>query len=230
MLRCLVVDDDPEIRSALADYLQRFDMSVQTAADGGHMRRALAGANFDVVVLDLMLPGESGLTLCQWLQRERPTLPVLMLTAQGDPASRIVGLELGADDYLAKPFEPRELVARLHALTRRQAKAQRAAGEQREVSFKGWRFDPMLRQLVSPEGVLVALSSAEHRLLVAFVENPRRVLSREQLLELTRARGVDVSDRSVDLAVSRLRAKLGGEGLIRTLRGSGYLFDAEVST
>ncbi|MBV8380789.1 MAG: response regulator transcription factor [Paucibacter sp.] len=229
MLRCLVVDDDAEIRCALADYLQRFSVAVQTAADGPQMRRALAGANFDVVVLDLMLPGESGLVLCQWLQRERPALPVLMLTAQGDPASRIVGPELGADDYLAKPFEPRELVARLHALTRRQSKLQRAAGEQREVTFRGWRFDPMLRQLLSPQGVVVALSSAEYRLLIAFVENPMRVLSRDQLLDLTRARGVDVSDRSVDLAVSRLRAKLGGEGLIRTLRGAGYLFDAEVT-
>ena len=230
MLRCLVVDDDPEIRSGLAAYLQRFDMAVQTASDGVQMRRLLAASSIDAIVLDLMLPGESGLALCQWLQRERPNLPVLMLTAQGDPASRVVGLELGADDYLPKPFEPRELVARLHALTRRRVKAERAAGEQREVQFRGWRFDPMLRQLVSPDGVVVALSSAEYRLLTAFVEHPKRVLSREQLLELTRARGVEVSDRSVDLAVSRLRAKLGGEDLIRTLRGSGYLFDVEVGT
>ncbi len=228
MTRCLVVDDDPEIRAGLADYLQRFGMSVQTAADGVQMRRALGGVGFDVIVLDLMLPGESGLALCQWLQRERPDLPVLMLTAQGDPASRVVGLEMGADDYLAKPFEPRELVARIHALTRRQAKAKRAAGEKHEARFKGWRFDVLLRQLVSPEGVVVALSSAEYRLLAAFVEHPRRLLTRDQLIELTRAPGVDVSDRSVDLAVSRLRAKLGGESLIRTLRGEGYLFDAEI--
>jgi two-component system OmpR family response regulator len=223
----LVVDDDPEIRAGLAEYLQRFGMTVQTAADGVQMRRALVGAGFDVLVLDLMLPGESGLALCQWLQQERPELPVLMLTAQGDPASRVVGLEMGADDYLAKPFEPRELVARINALARRQAKARRAGAQQHEARFKGWRFDGVARQLISPEGLVVALSSAEYRLLAAFVEHPRRLLSREQLIELTRARGVEVNDRSVDLAVSRLRSKFGGEQLIRTVRGEGYLFDVE---
>ncbi len=228
MTRCLVVDDDPEIRAGLADYLQRFGMEVQTAADGVQMRRQLTGANFDVLVLDLMLPGESGLSLCQWVQRERPELPVLMLTAQGDPASRIVGLEMGADDYLAKPFEPRELVARLNALARRQAKARLAGAHAREARFKGWRFDVVARQLVAPDGLVVALSSAEFRLLAAFVEHPRRLLSRDQLIELTRARGVEVNDRSVDLAVSRLRAKFGGEQLIRTVRGEGYLFDVEL--
>ena len=228
MTRCLVVDDDPEIRAGLADYLQRFGMEVQTAADGVQMRRQLASASFDVLVLDLMLPGESGLSLCQWVQRERPELPVLMLTAQGDPASRIVGLEMGADDYLAKPFEPRELVARLNALARRQAKARLAGAHAREARFKGWRFDVVARQLVAPDGLVVALSSAEFRLLTAFVEHPRRLLSRDQLIELTRARGVEVNDRSVDLAVSRLRAKFGGEQLIRTVRGEGYLFDVEL--
>ena len=230
MTRCLVVDDDPEIRTGLAEYLQRFGMEVHTAADGVQMRRLLAGASFDVLVLDLMLPGESGLSLCQWVQRERPELPVLMLTAQGDPASRIVGLEMGADDYLAKPFEPRELVARLNALARRQAKARLAGAHAREARFKGWRFDAVARQLVAPDGLVVALSSAEFRLLAAFVEHPRRLLSRDQLIELTRARGVEVNDRSVDLAVSRLRAKFGGEQLIRTVRGEGYLFDVEIES
>jgi len=234
MTRCLVVDDDAEIRSSLQQFLQGFNMSVATAGDGGEMRRQLAAASFDVIVLDLMLPDENGLALCQWVQQAHPEAAVIMLTAQGDPISRVLGLEMGADDYLAKPFEPRELVARIHALRRRMAKGERAESSQRSLQFEGWRFDRLLRQLLSPAGVVVPLSSAEYRLLTAFVERPGRVLSREQLIEASRAPGVEVNDRSIDLAVSRLRQKLGDSSreprLIRTLRGEGYLFDVKVST
>ena len=230
-MHCLVVDDDAEIRSSLASYLQGFGWRVSTAADGQAMRRQLAAARFDALVLDLMLPGEDGLALLRWLQTQAEAPPVLMLTARGDTTSRIVGLELGADDYLPKPFEPRELVARLQALVRRATKG--SADDARLLRFGRWRLDRLARQLISEDEVGIALSAAEYRLLAAFVQRPGRVLSREQLIELTRAPGVEVNDRSIDLAVSRLRAKLGDTArepsLIRTLRGEGYLFDAEVS-
>jgi len=231
MLNCLVVDDDFEIRESLQDYLQSFGMRVEVAIDGPSLRRLLPSRRFDVIVLDLMLPGEDGLSLCRWVQQEYGT-PVIMLTAQGDPISRVLGLEMGADDYLAKPFEPRELVARINAVMRRSSRGTRSAETTRSVSFGGWRFDLLARQLFSPDQVMMPLSSAEFRLLSAFVEHPGRVLSREQLIELTRAPGVEVNDRSIDLAVSRLRSKLGDSprdpGLIRTMRGEGYLFDTQV--
>ena len=229
-VRCLLVDDDDEIRRPLAAFLGRFGFAVEQAVDGEGLRRVLAsavGRDIDVVVLDLLLPDENGLDLCRWLRAERPGLPVIMLTALGDPASRIVGLELGADDYVPKPFEPRELVARIHAVLRRARGGGALAAAATSVGFGAWRFDRVRRQLLSADGVVVALSSAEFRLLGAFIDHAGRVLTREQLLDLTRAPGVDVSDRSVDLAVSRLRGKLGGDaGLVRTLRGEGYLFDA----
>ncbi|MDN3919054.1 response regulator [Roseateles violae] len=238
--RCLVVDDDAEIRQAVGDYLRRFGLRVWAAANGVEMRRLIGSNEFDIVVLDLMLPDEDGLSLCRWLRRDSPRLPIIMLTAQGDPISRVLGLEMGADDYLGKPFEPRELVARIKAVLRRsQPDGQGPAGgrpaetaRRRLVQFEGWRFDRVLRQLRSPDDVLVMLSNAEYRLLSAFIDRPGRVLSREQLIELSRAPGVVVNDRSIDLAVSRLRQKLGDSsrepGLIRTLRGEGYLFDARV--
>jgi len=231
---CLVVDDDAAIRTHLTAYLQGFGWQVSAAADGEAMRQALAACRPDAIVLDLMLPGEDGLALLRWLQARGDAPPVLMLTARGDTASRIVGLELGADDYLAKPFEPRELVARLQALLRRVHKGQTAVDDDtRLLRFGRWRFDRLTRQLLSADDVGIALSSAEFRLLAAFVRRPGRVLSRDQLIELTRAPGVEVNDRSIDLAVSRLRAKLGDAaretGLIRTVRGEGYLFDAEVT-
>ncbi|MDC6169165.1 response regulator [Paucibacter sp. XJ19-41] len=235
-IRCLVVDDDGEIRSALQDFLQRFGMQVAAATDGAEMRRRVGAQAFDVVVLDLMLPDENGLSLCRWLRAQHPGTAIVMLTAQGDPISRVLGLEMGADDYLPKPFEPRELVARIHAIRRRVQQGERqqtsSAEPPRELRFEGWRFDRLLRQLVSPTEVVVALSSAEYRLLSAFVERPGRVLSREQLIELTRAPGVEVNDRSIDLTVSRLRQKLADSSreprLIRTMRGEGYLFDAKL--
>lgn len=232
---CLVVDDDAEIRTSLTAYLQGFGWQVSAAGDGQAMRQLMSAARFDTIVLDLMLPGEDGLALLRWLQTQPESPPVLMLTARGDTMSRVVGLELGADDYLAKPFEPRELVARLQALVRRSSKGQAAAiaDDTRLLRFGRWRFDRMTRQLINADDVGIALSSAEFRLLAAFVQRPGRVLSRDQLIELTRAPGVEVNDRSIDLAVSRLRAKLGDTArepsLIRTVRGEGYLFDAEVS-
>ena len=232
MARCLVVDDDAEIREAVGRYLQGFGFETDTAADGRALKRLVAATRYDAVVLDVMLPGEDGLALLRWLRTQSPTpqVPVVMLTARGDPMSRVVGLELGADDYLPKPFEPRELVARLQAVLRRGARE--GAPEVRTLSFAGWRFDRVARQLVSPQGVTVALSSAEYRLLSAFVERAGRVLSRELLLDLTRAPGVEANDRSIDLAVSRLRTKLGDPPkeprLIRTVRGEGYLFDVQV--
>ena len=230
MTRCLLLDDDAAIRALVADYLAQHGIAVQALATGAEFRRIAGAAQVDLVLLDLMLPDDDGLALCPWVKRLRPTLPVIMLTAQGDPISRVLGLELGADDYLPKPFEPRELVARIRAVLRRGQAL--AAAQGTEVHFAGWRFDRLRRQLQAPDGVLVALSAAEARLLNAFVDQPGRVLSRERLLALTRVPGGEASDRSIDLAVSRLRGKLGdaaaGAPLIRTLRGEGYCFDADV--
>ncbi len=235
MTHALLVDDDTELRTLVADYLRRYGMSVTAVGDGAALRRLMPGGGFDVLLLDLMLPDANGLDLCRWV-RATSALPIIMLTAQGDPTSRIVGLELGADDYLPKPFEPRELVARINAVLRRTGTSKTAAPDDANsagttVQFNGWAFDRLARQLRSPDDVLVALSNAEFRLLSAFVDHPRRVLSRDRLLDLSRAPGVDVTDRAIDLAVSRLRQKLGDSPkqptLIRTVRGEGYVFDAE---
>ena len=232
--RCLVVDDDPELLQSVCDYLRRFGLEAVAAATAAQMRACLSQGGIDVVILDVMLPDGDGLAICAAL-RQRPEtahLPVIMLTAQGDPHSRVLGLELGADDYVAKPFEPRELVARIKAVLRRRNGPGAERGAAGTVEFAGWRFDRLKRQLLSPQQVVVPLSSAEYRLLSAFVERPRRVLTRDQLLDATRGQGVVVADRAIDLAVSRLRQKLStaqdGEQLICTIRGEGYIFDAEV--
>lgn len=227
LTRCLLVDDDPGIRALLADFLRPFGMPLVSVASGAAMRQHLTSETFDVLLLDLMLPGESGLDLCQWVKQHQPRLPVIMLTAQGDTCSRVLGLELGADDYLPKPFEPRELVARIRAVLRTASGAAQAPARTR-TAIGDWTFDRVQRRLHSPDGVMVPLSAAEYRLLVAFVDHPGQALTRERLLEITRARGVETNGRSIDLAVSRLRSKLGETdahaGLIRTLRGTGYLF------
>ncbi|NRF66305.1 response regulator transcription factor [Aquincola sp. S2] len=229
MTRCLLVDDDAAIRTLLVDFLQQHGISVEALADGASFRRCAVDAEVDLLLLDLMLPDDDGLALCRWIKQRRPALPVIMLTAQGDPISRVLGLEIGADDYLPKPFEPRELVARIRAVLRRGRAVAAAAGT--ELQFAGWRFDRLERQLHAPDGLLVALSAAEFRLLSAFVEHAGQVLTRERLLELTRSPGTEAAGRSIDLAVSRLRGKLAvtGTPLIRTLRGEGYLFDGTVS-
>jgi two-component system, OmpR family, response regulator len=231
--RCLLVDDDAHIRALVVDYLSRFGLECVAVVDGIAMRGAMMRERFEIVLLDLMLPGEDGLVLCRSLRQSQPALPVIMLTAQGDPLSRVLGLEMGADDYVAKPFEPRELVARIHAVLRRSRGAAVQTGRAAQpavVRFDGWQFDRVQRELQSPQGVMIALSGAEARLLAAFTEAAGRVLSRAQLVERVASPGA--TERSIDLAVSRLRAKLGDDPrtpqLIRTQRGEGYLFNAKV--
>lgn len=225
--RALIVDDDVPLRELLTGYLARFGILGHGVNDGQAMRQALTSNLYDVVVLDLMLPGEDGLSLCRWLRAESD-IPILMLTARCEPTDRIIGLELGADDYMAKPFEPRELVARIQTVLRR---VRDDRSEHRpSLRFDHWRLNSVLRQVTSAEGLVVPLSNAEFRLLWAFLERPRRVLSREQLLDAARGRSIEAFDRSIDLLVSRLRQKLGDDPkspqLIKTVRGEGYLFDA----
>lgn len=229
----LVVDDDREIRALLGDYLKKHGYRVSLAADGKQMRAALEESRIDLIVLDLMLPGEDGLSLCRDL-RTRSSLPVLMLTAKGDPVDRVIGLEMGADDYLAKPFEPRELLARIRSVLRRTQAlpANLAAQPTRLYRFAGWVLDAQAHQLTSPRGVVVTLSGAEYRLLHVFLTHPNRVLTRDQLMDLTKGRDADPFDRSIDLRVSRLRQKLGDDArapkLVKTLRNEGYVFAAAV--
>ena len=225
--RLLMIDDDTRLSAMVGDYLRGAGYKVEVAASLAQGRERLAAEAYDALVLDLMLPDGDGLDLCRELRNNPRTrqLPLLMLTARGEPMDRIVGLELGADDYLPKPFEPRELVARIRAVLRG---GPGPAVPPVRVRIGGWTFDRVQRRLQSPEGVVTPLSAAEHRLLVAFIDHPGQALSRERLLDLSRAPGVDASERSIDLAVSRLRAKFGGtdglSGPIRTLRGMGYVF------
>ncbi|MEQ8356295.1 MAG: response regulator [Kiloniellaceae bacterium] len=230
----LVVDDDREIRDLLARFLTKHGYRVTTVGDGKEMRRALADWNIDLVVLDLMLPGEDGLSLCRHL-RSGSQIPVIMLTMMGEETDRIVGLEIGADDYLPKPFNPRELLARMKAVLRRAQCAPapvRAIGR-RILCFGGWRLDTGLRRLDSPDGLIVDLSAGEFDLLTTFVERPQRVLTRDQLLDLTHGRAETPFDRSIDMQVSRLRHKIEADPkepeLIKTVRGGGYMFTAVVT-
>jgi two-component system OmpR family response regulator len=227
----LIVDDDAEIRTLLRDYLERNGLRASAVGDGRAMRAALEAGRYDLVVLDLMLPGEDGLTLCREL-RAKSSLPVIMLTARGEDTDRIVGLEMGADDYLAKPFNPRELLARIKAVLRRAHTLPPAteASEARRLRFTGWTLELARRQLVSPTGVVVPLSGGEYRLLKSFLDHPQRVLSRDQLLDLTRGRDAGPYDRSIDVQVGRLRRRLNDDAatLIQTVRGEGYVFAAEV--
>jgi len=226
----LIVDDDAEIRTLLRDYLERNGLRATAVADGRAMRAALDSGRYDLVVLDLMLPGENGLALCREL-RAHSSLPVIMLTARGEETDRIIGLEMGADDYLPKPFNPRELLARIKAVLRRaQALPAADASEARRLRFTGWTLEVARRQLVSPDGVVVPLSGGEYRLLRIFLDRPQRVLSRDQLLDLTRGREALPFDRSIDVQVGRLRRRLADEAatLIQTVRGEGYVLAADV--
>jgi two-component system, OmpR family, response regulator len=227
----LVVDDDEDIITLLCAYLARFDFNAIAARDGAEMQRELDRNNIDLVVLDLMLPGVDGLTLAKTL-RQRSRIPIIMLTAHSSPADRVVGLEVGADDYLGKPFEPRELVARIKTVLRRAGDAAAPAEVAGDVvRFDGWQFDRHERRLQSPRGLVVPLSNAEYQLLNAFLRAPRRVVSRDQLMAQARGRSSEVIGRSIDLLVSRLRHKLldtpGAAELIKTVRGAGYVFDAQ---
>jgi two-component system OmpR family response regulator len=223
----LVVDDDREIRDLVAKFLTRHGCRVTTVADGKEMRRALADRRIDLVVLDLMLPGEDGLSLCRRLRAESD-LPVIMLTAMREDIDRILGLELGADDYLPKPFNPRELLARIRAVLRRTGAVTPRGEASASLRFAGWRLEPGGRRLVGPDGREAELTGGEFDLLLAFAERPGRVLSRDQLLDLTRGRETAPFDRSVDSQVSRLRRKLepnpSRPTLIKTVRSGGYVF------
>lgn len=227
----LVVDDDPEIRKLLARYIEGQGLRVLLAASCAELRERLATHKVDLVVLDVMLPDGSGLDMCRKLRGERSTIPIILLTALKEDVDRIIGLEIGADDYLGKPFNPRELVARIRAVLRRQGDPAPQPGEPRIYRFEGFTADPALRRVVNPDGNPVELTGAEFDLLQAFLDRPGRVLSRDQLLDLTRGRDGDVLDRSIDVLMSRLRRKLGDQSaipLFKTVRNGGYQLAAKV--
>lgn len=228
----LVVDDDPKIRNGISGYLKDHGLRVTTAADGKAMMRQLEAGAHDVVLLDVMLPGEDGLSLLRRLRRDH-AVPVLMLTAMAGEADRVVGLESGADDYICKPFSLREVLARVRVvLRRREEAASRPELLATRFVFAGWTFDTGTRVLRSPEGTQVELTTGEFDLLQAFVEHPHRVLNRDQLLDLARGRSSVAVDRSIDVLVMRLRRKIEADpqvpSLIKTVRNGGYVFAAEV--
>jgi len=229
----LFVEDDRDIRTLLADFLAREGFAVEVAEDGAAADRALARMQPDLVILDIMLPDEDGLSICRRL-RARSAVPIIMLTAKSDDIDRIVGLELGADDYLGKPFNPRELLARVRAILRRTDRSHATPQARRRRSFASFIVDLDARSVDTTDGTRVALTSAEFDLLACFVERPRRVLTRDQLLDWTRGRSADPFDRTIDVTVSRLRKKLGGAdpaatAVVTTVRNGGYLFSAEVA-
>lgn len=228
----LLIDDDREIRDLLARFLDRHGMRVTAVRDGRDARRAWPSGHYQLVILDLMLPGETGLDIARWL-RTLSDVPIVMLTAMGDETDRIIGLELGADDYLPKPFNPRELLARIRAVLRRTSeRGQRPADATRGFRFAGWRLEPGRRRLLDPEGVEVPLTGGEYDLLAAMVDRANQVLTRDMLLDLLRGRQAGPFDRAIDVAISRLRRKLERDGpdgqLIKTVRGGGYVFACEV--
>jgi DNA-binding response OmpR family regulator len=232
----LVVDDDREIRELVGNYLKKNGLRVSLAADGRQMRTFLDGNTVDLIVLDIMMPGDDGLRLCRELRvgRHKAT-PVLMLTARNEETDRIIGLEMGADDYLTKPFSARELLARINAVLRRTRMLPpnlQISESSRLIGFGHWRLDTRERHLLDPEDTMIALSGAEYRLLRVFLDHPQRVLSREQLLNLTQGREADIFDRSIDLLVSRLRQRLQDDArepvFIKTVRNEGYVLSLPV--
>lgn len=230
----LIVDDDPDIAALLAEYLEKNGCRATTVGDGKGMWKALDENAIDLIVLDLNLPGEDGLTLCRTL-RAKSNIPVIMLTARGEPVDRILGLEMGADDYLPKPFEPRELFARIRSVLRRTQALPPGmeTPESQHMHFAGWTMDFTARHLINPKGVVVILSGAEFRLLKVFLDHANRVLSRDQLLNLTQGRDSDPFDRSIDLQISRLRQKLDDDArspqIIKTVRNEGYVLATTVA-
>lgn len=237
--RILVVDDDADIRALLSDFLEQHGFAVTAVADGAAMDHAIAAQDFDIAVLDVMMPGEDGLSILRRLAA-RGGLPVIMLSAIGSDIDRIVGLEMGAEDYLPKPCNPRELLARVRTVLRRHRRqaehdAQASAPIGNRLRFAGWMVDMGVRLLVDPDNVVVTLTDGEFRLLRAFIEHPRRVLNRDQLLDWSAGNDSESYDRAIDVQVSRLRRKLerggrrdGADELIRTIRNEGYMFTAQV--
>ncbi|KRB51340.1 two-component system response regulator [Rhizobium sp. Root708] len=233
----LVVDDDRDIRELISDYLRKNGFRITAAADGRQMRGHLEANAFDLIVLDIMMPGDDGLELCRELRsmKER-SLPIIMLTSRSDDADRILGLEMGADDYLTKPFSARELLARINAILRRARMMPpnlSEAGLPDVVAFGKWMLDTAARRLFDKGGTSVALSGGEYRLLKVFLDHAHRVLSRDQLLYLSQGKDADVFDRSIDLLVSRLRQRLNDDArdpaYIKTVRSEGYVFSAHVN-
>lgn len=229
----LLVDDDLDVLSLLKKFLEQHGYRVDVATDGASLWQAMQRQQPDLVILDVMLPGESGLVLCQRLRNEH-SVAVIMLTAMGELSDRVVGLELGADDYLTKPFDARELLARVRAVLRRTGEVRSVLNDKPRptLEFAGWQLDVTRRELRSPDRVMIPLSGGEFELLLVFAEHPRRVLSRQQLLDMTRGEAFEAFDRSIDVQVSRLRRKLEGDvsgsPMIRTVRNSGYLFTPSV--
>lgn len=230
MAQLLVVDDDNEIRSLVSDYLSQYGYTVFTARDGETMPRVLLSEDVDLVLLDLMLPGEDGLALCRWLRDQRD-LSIIMVTALASEGDRVTGLEMGADDYLTKPFSTLELLDRVRAVLRRAPDQLPVHRFDRDEawSFAGWTLRVNTRELVDPKGTLVSLTGGSFDLLLALVRHPGRVLNRDQLLELTRGRRAEPFDHSIDVQLSRLRKQLGGTEIIKTVRGGGYLLALPVA-
>ncbi|WP_445401623.1 response regulator [Zobellella sp. An-6] len=230
----LVVDDHGEIRDLLKRFLEQHGYQVQGVRDGREMRQYLERHAVDLLILDLMLPGDDGLTLCRELRGQGNNVPIIMLTAMGEDTDRIVGLEMGADDYLPKPFNPRELLARIKAVLRRHPEPGQtpAAEEPKKIRFNHWTLDLARRELIDDKGVTISLSTAEFDLLRVFIRHPNRVLSRDQLLDLARGREAQAFDRAIDTLVSRLRRKLEPDSrnpqLIKTIWGGGYMLVAEI--
>jgi len=231
----LIVDDHREIRELVSRALLKEGFRVSVAADGRAMHKVLGDSRIDLILLDLMLPGEDGLSLCRVL-RAQSNVPIIMLTAKGDEVDRVIGLEMGADDYLPKPFGSRELVARIRAVLRRgknTASSARSDPRPKQYQFDRWRLDTGTRELIRDDGTTLPLSTGEYDLLIAFVERPQRVLSRDQLLDLARGRAASALDRSIDTQVSRLRRKLEQDPsdpkMIKTVWGGGYMFTPAVS-
>ena len=228
----LLVDDERSLREPLAEYLTGQGFAMLEADSAARARSLLESETPDLVLLDIMMPGEDGLSLCRHLVETRG-LPVILLTARGEAMDRIIGLEIGADDYVAKPFEPRELVARIRSVLRRAGGAIETPGRDLSYAFEGWMLDPLKRRLTDPEGALVPISTAEFRMLRAFCDHPRQVLDRDRLLDLVQGREAHLFDRAVDNQVSRLRRKIEADSrdpqLIQTVRGGGYRLAADVA-
>ena len=230
-----VIEDDPGIRDLVTDLLRREGFEVLAYADAASFFRSAPVERLDCLILDVMLPGEDGRSICRTLRAARPRLPILMVSAKGDDVDRIVGLEVGADDYLAKPFNARELLARVRAALRRlRAGSEAAAGEEAAIyRFAGWTLSAGNRSLTAPDGALVNLTGGEFDLLLALVSHPQRVVTRDQLLDWTRGKVATPFDRAVDVQLSRLRRKIGDDprepAMIRTIRGDGYMFAMPVA-